>query len=255
MDNGILYKYLDVNGALAMLKQHNLQFTNACYFNDPFDCHPGLIDCSNTPNNSSDWPPAEFLVRKAETDLENMRDRTWISCLSKRFDNPLMWSYYTKHQGVCIGLNRELISHCISINFGMIVIRNGVDVEYKDILQKPDYFHSPLNVFQYQLCTKGKQWAHEEEVRYAIIDPSTHFVPYALNRKPKRNENIDWKEVRFYPRLRIECFHSLYLGCRMQEKEREKILSVCREIYPNMIIYEMKINSQRFKLDAIPIED
>lgn len=30
-----LYKYLDVNGGLAMLDHHNLQFTNATKFNDP----------------------------------------------------------------------------------------------------------------------------------------------------------------------------------------------------------------------------
>lgn len=35
-----LYKYLDVDGGLAMLEHHNLQFTNATKFNDPFDCHP-----------------------------------------------------------------------------------------------------------------------------------------------------------------------------------------------------------------------
>ena len=35
-----LYKYLDVDGGLAMLKHHNLQFTNATMLNDSFDCHP-----------------------------------------------------------------------------------------------------------------------------------------------------------------------------------------------------------------------
>lgn len=44
-----LYKYLDADGALKMLKYHNLQFTNATKINDPFDCHPSLIDFSNVP--------------------------------------------------------------------------------------------------------------------------------------------------------------------------------------------------------------
>lgn len=137
----------------------------------------------------------------------------------------------------------------------MIVLRNGVDVEYKDILQKPDYFNSPLNVFQYQLCTKGIQWAHEEEVRFAIIEPSAFVVPYNLNRKPKSKEIFDWKEVRFYPPLRTECFHSLFLGCRMHKEDREKILFISRELYPSMTIYEMRVNSQEFKFDAIPVEN
>lgn len=51
MDMTRLYKYLDVNGGLAMLKYHNLQFTNASKFNDPFDCHPALFDYSYIPKN------------------------------------------------------------------------------------------------------------------------------------------------------------------------------------------------------------
>lgn len=31
-----LYKYLDVDGGLAMLSNSNLQFTNATKLNDPF---------------------------------------------------------------------------------------------------------------------------------------------------------------------------------------------------------------------------
>ena len=44
-----LFKYLDVTGALAMLSKGTLQFTNSFYFNDPFDCHPSLIDFSSDP--------------------------------------------------------------------------------------------------------------------------------------------------------------------------------------------------------------
>ena len=44
-----LYKYLDFTGGLMMLHYSNLQFTNATQLNDPFDCHPSLIDFSNVP--------------------------------------------------------------------------------------------------------------------------------------------------------------------------------------------------------------
>lgn len=46
----ILYKYLDINGARWMIGNQNLQFTNASQLNDPFDCHPKLIDYSNVPD-------------------------------------------------------------------------------------------------------------------------------------------------------------------------------------------------------------
>ena len=34
-----------------MLKRGNLQFTNATKLNDPFDCHPALINFSNYPKD------------------------------------------------------------------------------------------------------------------------------------------------------------------------------------------------------------
>lgn len=62
-----LFKYLDVNGALAMLSKRTLQFTNSFYFNDPFDCHPSLIDFSSDPGGHygdvfKDWIQAEIEI-------------------------------------------------------------------------------------------------------------------------------------------------------------------------------------------------
>ena len=37
--SNLLYKYLDVNGAIMMLHYSNLMCANATTFNDPFDCH------------------------------------------------------------------------------------------------------------------------------------------------------------------------------------------------------------------------
>ena len=56
----ILYKYLDIVGAKCMIGNQNLQFTNASQLNDPFDCHPKLIDYSNVPNTKlQGWIPKE----------------------------------------------------------------------------------------------------------------------------------------------------------------------------------------------------
>ena len=49
MKNRFLYKYLDIKGGKMMLMNHNLQYTNAAKFNDPFDCHPSLIDFDSIP--------------------------------------------------------------------------------------------------------------------------------------------------------------------------------------------------------------
>ena len=84
MENLILFKYLDINGANMMLSNSDLQFTNATKFNDPFDCHPSLIDFSNVPmERCKAWGADD--IRKLELNKhERLRDRAWICCFGLR---------------------------------------------------------------------------------------------------------------------------------------------------------------------------
>ena len=109
-----LYKYLDADGGLAMLSNSNIQFTNATRLNDPFDCHPSLIDFSNVSEERKRvW--GQDLIMKAEANrYENYRNDTWLCSLSKVNDSLLMWSYYNNHRGVCVGLDMENTRRCIS---------------------------------------------------------------------------------------------------------------------------------------------
>lgn len=256
-----LYKYLDVNGGLAMLEHHNLQFTNATKFNDPFDCHPALFDYSNVPTNKYNWPPADFLKQKGETDMENQRNRTWICSLSKVYDSLLMWSYYGNHRGVCIGLDMEKAQKYLSkIMCSVYLGAIEMEVQYRDIIEKPDYFHDAKDLFRYQLSTKAKAWEHEKEVRLILIDPTpagtlNHpgFAPMALPYEPKdENEVIDWKEVRAFLDIGGECFESVYLGVNLNVKKnqetKEKIIEVARRCNPEIKIYQMTIDPEAFRL-------
>lgn len=81
----ILYKYLDINGGKAMMgllesrcifrkkKCHpTLQFTNATQLNDPFDCHPKLIDYSNVPDEiTHSIFTKEWWQKKVENDAHD----------------------------------------------------------------------------------------------------------------------------------------------------------------------------------------
>lgn len=52
-----------------------------------------------------------------------------------------MWSYYSKHKGICIGLDMEKAQKYLSRMYGKIMIGcSVVEVQYKDIVEKPDYF-------------------------------------------------------------------------------------------------------------------
>ena len=92
-----LYKYLDFTGGLMMLHYSNLQFTNATQLNDPFDCHPSLIDFSNVPKEAcGGWTP-EIIEELRRDPFRRTREEVWVCSLSKIYDSILMWSYYSKH--------------------------------------------------------------------------------------------------------------------------------------------------------------
>lgn len=239
-----------------MLSNSNLQFTNATRLNDPFDCHPALFEFSNAPEHSNNWPPKSFVIEKGIVDTENLRNSAWICSLSKTHDSLLMWSYYGNHKGVCVGLDMEKANKYLStIHCGIYVGAMEMEVQYKDVIEKPDYFHDAEDFFRYQLTTKAKAWEHEQEVRLLLVDPTPawnnsnpYYAPMGLPYKPQRKEVVDWKEVRAYPHLGGECFESLYLGIKIGKEEKVKIIKEARRCNPDIKIYQMTIDSEAFRL-------
>ena len=88
--SNLLYKYLDVNGAIMMLDYSNLMYANTTMFNDPFDCHPSLIDFSNVPIEARRGWPANFIEEMRSNRYSNYRNDLWICCLSKVYNSILM---------------------------------------------------------------------------------------------------------------------------------------------------------------------
>ena len=247
--NSKLYKYLDVHGGLKMLQNSNLRFTNSTRLNDPFDCHPALFDFSKPPVNAYNWPPADFLMEKGITDMENLRRRAWVCSFSRVYDSLLMWAYYGNHKGVCIGLDMEKAYRYLSRLYCTIYMgAMEMKVQYRDVIEKPDYFQGVTDYFHYLLSTKAKSWKHEKEVRLVLIDPSPGFIPNTLPYKPKKGAVIPWEEVLFFPNIGRECFESLYLGIKMSDEEKEKIIKEARECNPDIRIYQMAVDPDAFRL-------
>ena len=249
----ILYKYLDANGGLAMLTNSNLQFTNATRFNDPFDCHPALIDFSQIPEDNQmlkNWGKEAAIDLEANR-YERLRDDAWICSLSKIHDSVLMWAYYGYQAGICIGLDMEKVNECLShviTHFG--IGAQILEVKYKERVEKPDYFHEPKDYYTYVLSTKAKDWEHEKEVRILLMNPA--FVPKAV--PGKEEEYVDVREFRAYPKISSDCFESLYLGIKMDGEKKEQIIEAARKLNPDIKIYQMRIDPEAFKLKEERIE-
>ena len=244
-----LYKYLDSNGGLKMLEYSNLQFTNATKLNDPFDCHPALIDFSNVPKEACKAWSADDIAWLMSSKFKRNRDKTWICSLSKNHDSMLMWAYYGNHKGVCIGLDMDKAKQYLD-NIQCSVFRGAqeLEVQYKEVIEKPDFFHERIDYYRYQYSTKAKEWEHEQEVRLVLIEPSIAFTPMALLNDPKEGEITDWKEVRAYPKIGGECFDSLYLGIKIDEDKKAEIIKTALTLNSDIKIYQMEIDPKAFRL-------
>ena len=248
-----LYKYLDIEGGLKMLRFHNLRFTNATKFNDPFDCHPALFDYSlssiPTSEDGIEVPPDDFLSSKGENDMENLRNNTWICSLSKVHDSLLMWSYYNNHEGICIGLDMEKLRPSLA-NF-LCCAKMGaleLEVKYEEIKKKPNYFFDKEDFWGYQASTKAKAWAHEQEVRLALLKPSPGFILKCMPKEYKKGEVIDWKEPPFYSAIDGNCFESVYLGINIDKEKKKEVIQTARKLNPEIKIFQMTADPEAFKL-------
>lgn len=227
-----------------MLYNSNLMFTNATLLNDPFDCHLAFRDLSTIPTSVRRGMPGDVFYQIEYQKGLTRRENTYICSLSQVHDSILMWSYYTKqHTGICIGLDMEKTRMYLSRMMGLWLGCAELEVEYRDVINET----SSNDVLCYHFATKAKEWQHEQEVRFVAYDPfPTHMR--LLPGQDDKDGSIPWKEVRAFLDIGGECFESVYLGVKMNEKDKEKMVKVAKELNPNIRIYQMTINPKVIKL-------
>lgn len=234
-----------------MIGNKDLQFTNASQLNDPFDCHPKLLDYSNVPKSVlQGWIPQEWWIEKEENDALNLRNDTWLCSLSKVNDSILMWSHYCyNHKGVCIGLNIEKVLESVPPMFGKIYLSPEVlEVQYQDIIKRPNGYKQS---FYYQWRTKAKEWEYEQEVRLVIPNPSPMYAAFTSEQFNHPKEIWDWREIHHYMPLKGECFESIYFGVNIDKVEKEKIIRHAqKELNPQIKLYQMVVDTDAFRLRA-----
>ncbi len=250
-------------GMDGVLKRPNIQFTNASQLNDPFDCHPNLMDYSEIPEYilNLHGAPLEWYTEKEKNDALNLRNDTWLSSFSKTNDSLLMWSHYcANHKGICIGMNLvELRENMPSMGVGMYLLEPlRLEVEYQDILNRPKAYHSPIDPHFYQLLTKAKAWEYEQEVRLIIEKPHpwlAAFTPEQAKEAKKDKHKIwDWKEIHHYLPIRGERFKEIYFGINTNPNEKERIINYARtKLNPDIKLYQMQVDPDAFRLKPEPI--
>ena len=250
-----LYKYLDVKGGLTMLYNKTLMFTHPLGLNDPFDCHPALIDCSNAPEEEERtkiWGPK--LIEELETNhLEQKRDKAYLCCLSKVHNSIPMWAHYAKHCGICIGINMDKAEEYLDRMWGFIIGCQELEVQYIDIVNKPDFYRSHYDLFRYQFATKAKDWEYEQEVRLLSYDPSPHYMGLLPGQKGTKKHPLTLKDTHMFLHIGEECFESVYMGLNTTDKDKENIIKVARLCNPDIRIYQMTMDPNALRLIEMSI--
>lgn len=148
-----LYKYTSKDKVVENRYQVNdgkLSFSPPWAFNDPFDSNCLLS------NN------------------EDMGECFRVLCLTHKYNNILMWSYYSQnHQGYCFEYSPINLVHAIkNIPISGICIYGDLNYSSSRPIQKSqvDYFsYTDLKFYINATFTKYCEWSHEDECRFVCI--------------------------------------------------------------------------------------
>jgi hypothetical protein len=236
-------------------------------FNDPFDCFVDeIVDGTDEDferylkcKGKSDKYIQEIIRQKRTGELkfddllknDKSQDIFNVFCLSKNFDNVLMWSHYADdHKGICIGFRISVRRKSLTIKCKPGFLKQypeqfpeGNDVLSFYHVKYDDKRPEPYNLLKKNkdaisdfIYNKGKDWAYEDEYRTILTDND-------LLKKPIQVEENEIGEIIF--------------GLKTPGKIKSKIIYTIKNFcnYSQSVkIYEMvKINKIN-KLDRIQIE-
>lgn len=204
--------------------------TMDCYINIERKIYNLMIEQRDSAFNFKDIFHENFY----STASRKVFDRSGILCLSRSKNNTLMWSHYAQnHSGVMFELNKDKFNLKKSISIHDIEYQSDIPVcTYNELLSVNANLSSNKNLFKKSILTKSSSWSYEEEVR--------------LTRKITNEE-------RLFP-FPEESFNAIYLGCKIEDKEKEKIITNVKEKLPNTLLFQTKINSNNYNLDYYEIE-
>jgi len=145
-----VYKFTSAQYGIGNLEKKRLKLSTIKDLNDPFDLCP--IDTSDP------------LVSKAADALSSQLWRsTAILCLSRNWDNLLLWSHYgNSHQGICLGFDIPDSDPGTKFDTDVVYQPNLLQI------RRPEDLFDVANRLP---RTKHESWSYEQEVRmFANLD-------------------------------------------------------------------------------------
>jgi Protein of unknown function (DUF2971) len=240
----IVYKYLSAS-RIGVFEQCRFRFTQPAALNDPFEALPCLTEYAAQIRERLEADPTtetmQSLLSPEQLDscamagagtLPNLLSKRFGAfCLSKNYDNLLMWSHYSdSHSGFVIGFDRE---HQIFAP-GAISAEGLREVTYSKFrwvlpaIEAVSITEEQLREFSNGFFfSKNDNWAYEEELR---------IVARCEHANETRPGSDGWDVCLFdFP---AEAIREVLFGFRMPLDERRKIAKVVQAKFPKAILFE-----------------
>lgn len=236
-ENGFVkvYKYIDFDGGMKMIKNGTLKFSKTEDFNDPYDLHEGLIDVQKSLEHFSRSIPPEYRflwpyislsdkVAYFEGVLKKQKESFRLSCFSEKKDDILMFSHYAdSHKGLCVGfeirINQIPEKRMIILPVKYVDDFEPVAYEYDNI----DQNHVLLNY----LSCKSTCWGYEKEVRLVGQGLKNSFIEFC--------EFANITEV--------------YAGLAMGSEEKDELETLLKTVSKEIKMYSYKRSQNKFSLE------
>jgi hypothetical protein len=147
--NKRVYKFTAAKYAISSLQNKRLKVSTIADLNDPFDLCP--VDTTD---------PA--FAKGLEVYMSHFGETSAILCLSRNWDNLLLWSHYgDSHTGVCLGFDIPQGEPGVNYDTDVLYQPNVLPAPRRGEDLNPDFVDRLLR-------TKHESWSYEQEVRMFV---------------------------------------------------------------------------------------
>lgn len=158
----------------------------------------------------------ESIQKLLHSTANSLRENLFVSCLTKRKDNQMMWETYALHYSgfaieydICSSADRSEHVETIKRLFPVI---------YEEVPSFPmlefakEYFDQEL----YKREMNKSRW-------------ETEFLKYTFYKKAKYKEEEEWRLVANENKIPSLCISGVYMGYKISKENEDKLVKICEK--------------------------
>jgi len=168
------------------------------------------------------------IAPEVSNEIRSLLSDTRILCVSERNDSVLMWSHYAEnHTGVVIKfLALEKIDSPLILAQPVRYSREMPQLSYGFLM---DSKLGSKAIVDTLILSKSDDWAYEKEWRVWRTWSDKAREYYLLSYDPEEVGEV-------------------YLGCKMADSQRAKILEITRRKYPKAVVFQAQKHKKKYEL-------